>query len=156
MSGKFQCLCSIHPKCLVQAKVIHPNDQAKIETVKAQWHLLMNPSCRKQILGQTWVLRCEIRFKIHKFQLEAALGAKFESLFGKMMINVKYFVFFCNLVNILHVGPATHHAESSDKSQDSNPGFPLNRKRHGTDSARNIAVCYLVCVCIYFRKVGAL
>jgi hypothetical protein len=30
-----------------------------------------------------------------KFQLEAALGVKFESLLGKMLINVKHFVFFC-------------------------------------------------------------
>jgi hypothetical protein len=36
-----------------------------------------------------------------KSQLEAALGAKFESLFGKMMRNVKYFAFSCNHVNIL-------------------------------------------------------
>ncbi len=37
---------------------------------------------------------------------EAALGAKFENLFHKMPPHLKYFVFFCNLVNILHAGPA--------------------------------------------------
>jgi hypothetical protein len=41
-----------------------------------------------------------------KSQLKAAIGAKFESLFEKMLTNVKKFVFFCNLVNILAVGPA--------------------------------------------------
>ena len=41
-----------------------------------------------------------------KSQEVAALGAKFESLFGKMLSIVKHFVFFCNLVNIMHAGPA--------------------------------------------------
>ncbi len=36
---------------------------------------------------------------------EAALGAKFEILFHKMLPRVKYFVFYCNLVKILHAGP---------------------------------------------------
>jgi hypothetical protein len=37
---------------------------------------------------------------------EAALGAKFEILFHKMLPRVIYFVFYRNLVNILHAGPA--------------------------------------------------
>ena len=41
-----------------------------------------------------------------KSQIEAALSAKFESLFGKKLFIVKYFVFFCNLVNIMLTGPA--------------------------------------------------
>ncbi len=41
-----------------------------------------------------------------KSQKEAALGAKFESLFGKMQSIVKYVVIFCNPVNIMHAGPA--------------------------------------------------
>ena len=82
----------------------------------------------KQVIGNAWVLRGEITINmIHnnsdqadmhgdvendakvqttKSQIQAALGAKFESLFVKMLNNIKYFVFFCNLVDILHVGPA--------------------------------------------------
>jgi hypothetical protein len=41
-----------------------------------------------------------------RLQTQAALGPKFETLFQKMLTHVKYFVFFCNLVNILHAGPA--------------------------------------------------
>jgi hypothetical protein len=41
-----------------------------------------------------------------KFQTEAALGPKFENLFQKMLPHVNYFVFFGNLVNTLHAGPA--------------------------------------------------
>jgi hypothetical protein len=36
----------------------------------------------------------------------AALGAKFEILFPKMLPHVNDFVFFSNLVFILHAGPA--------------------------------------------------
>ena len=46
------------------------------------------------------------KFKIQKSQLQAALGAKFENLFGKMWSIVSYFVIFCNLFNILHDAPA--------------------------------------------------
>jgi hypothetical protein len=42
---------------------------------------------------------------------EAALGATFEILFGKKHPDVKYFIFFCNLVNILHAGPAAAATE---------------------------------------------
>jgi hypothetical protein len=37
-----------------------------------------------------------LKFKIQNpsYSLQAALGAKFESLFGMMLTNVKYFVFF--------------------------------------------------------------
>jgi hypothetical protein len=41
-----------------------------------------------------------------KSQTEAALGATFENLFGNKHPDIKYFIFFCNLVNILHAGPA--------------------------------------------------
>jgi hypothetical protein len=46
------------------------------------------------------------KFKIQKSQIEAALGAKFEILFRKKHPDVKFFVLFCNLVDILHAGPA--------------------------------------------------
>ncbi len=39
-------------------------------------------------------------------QIEAALGAKFEILFGKKHPDVIFFFLFCNLVNILHADPA--------------------------------------------------
>jgi hypothetical protein len=42
-----------------------------------------------------------------KTQTEAALGATFENLFGNKHPHVKCFIIFCNLVNILHAGPAT-------------------------------------------------
>ncbi len=41
-----------------------------------------------------------------KSQTEVALGAKFEILFRKKHPDVKFFVLFCNLVNILLAGPA--------------------------------------------------
>jgi hypothetical protein len=40
--------------------------------------------------------------------LQRLLGAQFETLFGKMHGNVKYFVIFCNLVNILDFGADTN------------------------------------------------
>jgi hypothetical protein len=80
----------------------------------------------KQIQGTVWILRGEIstdllpndspsmvcdddeeaKVQNTKSQTEAALRAMFENLFGNKLPDVKYFVFFCNLVNILHAGPA--------------------------------------------------
>jgi hypothetical protein len=48
----------------------------------------------------------EAKVQNTKSQTEAALGATFELLFGKKHPDVKYFIFFCSLVNILHAGPA--------------------------------------------------
>jgi hypothetical protein len=48
----------------------------------------------------------EAKLQNTKSLSEATLGAKFEILFPKMLPHVKYFIFFCNLVNILHAGPA--------------------------------------------------
>ena len=73
-----------------------------------------------QLIGMAWVLRGEITINLNqllsdsfdakvqntKSQLQAALGAKFENLFGKMWSIVSYFVIFCNLSQILHVAPA--------------------------------------------------
>ena len=82
-----------------------------------------------QIRGKTWVLRGEINtntlqydsdhdtidtvvneetplFRSIKSQLHAALGSKFEIMFGNLFSSVSYFVIFCNLINILDVGPA--------------------------------------------------
>jgi hypothetical protein len=42
----------------------------------------------------------EAKVQNTKSQTEAALGGKFEILFRKKHPHVKYFVFFCNLVNI--------------------------------------------------------
>ena len=41
-------------------------------------------------------------------RLQALCGAQLETLFGKMHGNVKYFVIFCNLVNILDFGANTN------------------------------------------------
>jgi hypothetical protein len=80
----------------------------------------------QQMRGKTWVFRGEVTtnmlhndsdhdteedeetplFRTIKSQLQAALGAKFENMFGKLFNSVSYFVLFCNLVNILDVGPA--------------------------------------------------
>jgi hypothetical protein len=38
--------------------------------------------------------------------LSSSLWATIEILFGKKHPDVKYFIFFCNLVNVLHAGPA--------------------------------------------------
>ena len=78
------------------------------------------PRTTTQIIGMAWVLRGEITINLNqllsdsfdakvqdtKSQLQAALGAKFENLFGKMWSIVSYFVIFCNLSQILHVAPA--------------------------------------------------
>ncbi len=114
--------------------MIHPTDLVENQTVKAQRHLPMNPSCRtreirrnKQIQGRAWNIRGEIttnllhndsvsidcddddeeaKIQNIKSQTEAALGAAFENLFRKKHPDVRHFVFSCNLVNILHAGPA--------------------------------------------------
>ena len=78
-----------------------------------------------QIQGRAWVLHGNITTNLlhndfmdgnaddddakvqnTKSQIEAALGTKFENLFQKMLPCVKYFVLFCNLVNVLHAVPA--------------------------------------------------
>ena len=41
-----------------------------------------------------------------KLHLQTALGAKFEILFQNLSKHVSFFVIFCNLVHIQHVGPA--------------------------------------------------
>ena len=84
------------------------------------------PRRNEQIRGKAWILRGEIttdllhndsasmdcdddqdaKVQNTKSQTEAALGATFEIRFGKKHPDVKYFIFFCNLVNILHAGPA--------------------------------------------------
>jgi hypothetical protein len=84
----------------------------------------------KQIQGKAWILRGEISTNLlhndsdpasidvdandedakvqnTKSLTEAALGAKFESLFRNMYPHVNFFVFFGNLVNILHAGPVS-------------------------------------------------
>jgi hypothetical protein len=118
--------------------------------------------CKTQILGKAWVwyvrllqiynaqLRTDTSMDVDadddakvqntKSQLEAPLGAKFERLLGKMLRNVKYYAFSCNHINIL----GQLHCSCSNKSQDSNPGFPVSGKSHSTDGARKIAAFYLV------------
>ncbi len=73
---------------------------------------------------------------------EAALGAKFEILFHKMLPRVKYLIFYCNLVNILHAGPVA----AATKLKVQIRGF-------FSDGARKVAV--LPRVCFSFRKMGA-
>jgi hypothetical protein len=83
------------------------------------------PHRNEQIQGKAWILRGEItttllhndsafmdcdndeeaKVKNTKSQTEAAIGVTFEILFGKKHPDVKYVIFFCNLVNILHAGP---------------------------------------------------
>jgi hypothetical protein len=90
------------------------------------------PRRNKKIQGWAWILRGEItttllhndsasmdcdndeeaKVQNTRSQTEAAFGATFEILFGKKQHpHVKYFVFFCNLVNILHAGPAAAATE---------------------------------------------
>ena len=90
------------------------------------------PRRNAQIQGKVWILRGEItttllhndsasmdcddddeeaKIQNIKSQTAAALGATFEILFGGIHPHVKYFVFFCNLVNILHAGPAAAATE---------------------------------------------
>ena len=53
----------------------------------------------------------EAKIQNIKSQTAAALGATFEFLFGGILPHVKYFVLFCNLVHILHAGPAAAATE---------------------------------------------
>ena len=83
-------------------------------------HLQGRPKRQRpaQIVGKAWVLHGEItinqslsdsfdaKVQNTKSQLQATLGAKFETLFEKMCSEVSYFVIFCNLFNILHDAPA--------------------------------------------------
>ena len=90
------------------------------------------PRLNKPIQGKAWILRGEItttllhndsasmdcddddeeaKIQNIKSQTAAALGATFEILFGGIHPHVKYFVLFCNLVNILHAGPAAAATE---------------------------------------------
>ena len=83
-------------------------------------HLQGRPKRQRptQIVGKAWVLDGEItinqllsdsfdaKVQNTKSQLQATLGAKFETLFQKMCSEVSYFVIFCNLFNILHDAPA--------------------------------------------------
>ena len=83
-------------------------------------HLQGRPKRQRpaQIVGKAWVLHGEItinqslsdsfdaKVQNTKSQLQATLGAKFETLFQKMCSEVSYFVIFCNLVNFMHVAPA--------------------------------------------------
>ncbi len=47
--------------------------------------------------------------KLHS-RLQGLFGVQFEILFGKLHGNVKYFVIFCNLINILDVGVDSNDA----------------------------------------------
>jgi hypothetical protein len=49
----------------------------------------------------------EAKIQNTKSQTEAALGATFELLFGMKLPELKFFAFFCNLVNILYPAAAT-------------------------------------------------
>jgi hypothetical protein len=75
-------------------------------------NLYHNDSASIEESMRTAIMMKRPKFKIHKLtksQAEAALGATFEILFRKKHPDVKYFIFFCNLVivvNILHAGPA--------------------------------------------------
>ena len=44
--------------------------------------------------------------RVQPSQLQAALGAKLENMFGKLFNTVSFFVIFYNLVNVLHDLPA--------------------------------------------------
>ena len=90
------------------------------------------PRRNAQNQGAAWILRGEItttllhndaasmdcddddeeaKIQNMKSQTKAALGATFEFLFGVLHPRVKYFVLFCNLVHILHAGPAAAATE---------------------------------------------
>ena len=90
-----------------------------------------------------------------KFQTQAALGPKFENLFQKMLTHVKYFVFFCNLVNILHAGPAATQVKIQIQ------GFLQLEKNTALTALNKLlrppeSESRLTRVCVSFRRVGAL
>jgi hypothetical protein len=119
----------------------HPGCDSDCESYVAPSYGSQVSDCRKrprtiQIKGAAWVLCGQITvddlntlshstvaglednvenegeiLKIHS-HLQILFGAHFEKLFGKMHGNVKYFVVFCNVVNILDVGADTsNHAK---------------------------------------------
>jgi hypothetical protein len=173
-------------------KVIHPTDLAEIQTVKAQWHLPMIPSCRTResavatnkfkeghgsyparlqqicftmirvrLLWMAMLTMNRPKFKLQKCLIEAALGAKFEIRFHNMLPHIKSFVFFCNLVDILHTGPAaaatkikiqilgflSHHREIIPPI-----GIQFGKIQF-SDGARKTAVFSRVC--FSFQRMGA-
>jgi hypothetical protein len=155
--------------------VIHPTGLAKIQKViqvgKALRFLPCRPhkSAKHKIKGNAWVLRGEVTkhllhndasiefngdddAKVQNKKSQAAFGAnnsagKFESLLGKMLINVTYFVSFCNLVSILHVGPA-----AATKVKIQIRGFLRLEKVTALTMLENLLL-YLVCICFSSRKV---
>ncbi len=105
--------------------MIHPTDL--VENHESELPDTRKPRRNEQIQGKAWILRGEItttllhndspamedcdndeeaKVQKTKSQTEAALGATFEILFGNKHPDVEYFIFSCNLVNILHSGPA--------------------------------------------------
>ena len=90
-----------------------------------------------------------------KFQIQAALGAKFESLLGKMLSSVH------RQMTRVFLQSCQQHARWTcccNDSQDSNQGFLPSGKMHSTDGAGKIAVFWgcVGCNSFSFRKVGAL
>jgi hypothetical protein len=113
----------IHPTDLVENQTVKaqlhlpmnpPSDESELPDTR-------KPRCKERIQGKAWILRGEItttllhndsasmdceneeeaKVQNTKSQTEAALGATFDILFGNKRPDVKYFIFFCNLVNIL-------------------------------------------------------
>ena len=114
----------------------HPTDLVENQTVKAQRHHPMNPSCRTResavatnrfeerygsyaarlqqicftMIRLLWIAMMikMLKFKIQNPRQRLLSGQRlnFEILFGKKHPDVQYFIFFSNLVNILHAGPA--------------------------------------------------
>jgi hypothetical protein len=83
--------------------------------------------------------------------MEAALGAKFENLFQKMLPHVKYFVFFATI----STSCIQQQQQQKSSLEDSHPGFLRIGKSLSTDGTKKIAVPFRVCNlnCFSFQKV---
>jgi hypothetical protein len=109
----------------------------------------------KKIQGKAWILRGEIttnllhnasdpasidvdaddedaKIQNTKSLTKAALGAKFEILYRNLHPQVNFFLFFGNLVNILHAGPVSAATKITIQIR----GFLQLGKQKTTDGAR--------------------
>jgi hypothetical protein len=151
-------------KCLIQmpVPVIHPTGQAKIQKVIQVVNALRFLPCRPhksakyKIEGNVWVLRGEItKHLLHNdvsIDCNGDDDAKVQNknsqaAFGANNSAGKYFVSFCNLVNILHAGPA-----AATKVKIQIRGFLRLEKVTALTVLENLLL-YLVCICFSSRKV---
>ncbi len=102
---------------------------------------LTRQDCNKYAT-QRYGLRLRQRCQNSKYKISArgCTRRKVWKSAWKMIINITYFILFCNLVNILHVtvGPA-----ATKVKKQKNPGFPAAGKSHSTDGALKLLPCTL-------------